>query len=55
MAKLEIPEDVIEKVVAALNRAIALATRFEPLLTAGIMEAACELDDAISDAMASEE
>jgi len=52
---LEIPQDVIDKVVAALNQAIALATRFEPSLTAGIMEAATELDDAINDALATEE
>lgn len=51
---LEIPEEVIRKVVAALDQALALATRFDPTLTQGFMEAATELDDAINDALATE-
>lgn len=55
MRALEIPEEVIEKVTSALNQAIALATRFEPMMAAGIMETAVELDEAVNDALATEE
>lgn len=51
---LEIPASVIEDVTKALNQAIALATRFEPVLQPGILAAACALDDAVNDAIATE-
>lgn len=51
---LEIPASVIEDVTKALNQAIALATRFEPTLQPGILSAACALDDAVNDAIATE-
>lgn len=51
---LEIPQDVMDEVVAALNRAIGLATRKAPGLAAGFTETAVRLDEAINDAMAEE-
>jgi hypothetical protein len=45
----EISEATIDKVVAALNMAVALATRFDPALRQTIGEAAIELDEAIGD------
>lgn len=51
---LEIPASVIEDVTKALNQAIALATRFEPILQPDILNAACALDDAVNDAIATE-
>lgn len=43
-----ISEEVYEKVNAALNCAIALATRFEPTLTQRMIDAGIALDDAIN-------
>lgn len=54
MKALEIPEDVINEVVAALERAIGIAMRFEPTLVEGLSETAARLDDAINDALATE-
>lgn len=54
MKALEIPQDVIDEVVAALNRAIALSLMKEPALHAGFMETAIRLDEAINDALATE-
>ena len=48
---LEIPRDVLDEVVAALNRAIGIATAKEPSLVAGLIETAGRLDDAINDAL----
>lgn len=45
---MQIPDDVIEEVTAALNMAIALALRFEPALQPTIMATAQKLDDAIN-------
>jgi hypothetical protein len=54
MIALEIPQDVLDDVVAALNRAIGLATAKEPSLCDGFMDIAVRLDDAINDALADE-
>lgn len=54
MPALEIPEEVIDKVVAALNQGIGLAMRFEPSMVAEMSTVASELDDAINDAQATE-
>lgn len=51
---LEIPQDVCDEVVWTLNRAIALAARFEPTFTASMIESAGRFNDAINDALASE-
>ena len=48
MATFAIKEEILDEVTAALNRAIALAMRFEPSLVDGIMKAATSLDDAIN-------
>lgn len=48
---LEIPKDVLDEVVASLNRAIGIATALEPRLTAGFIEIAGRLDDAINEAL----
>lgn len=45
---MDIPDDVIEKAVSALNIALALALRFDPAVHPAIMEAATKLDDAIN-------
>jgi len=55
MKALEIPQDVIDEVVSALNRAIGLALAKEPALHPGFMETAIRLDEAINDALATEE
>lgn len=53
MAKaLEIPEDVIDEVVAALNVAIGLAMHKSPDLVARLSATAVRLDEAIGDAVA---
>jgi hypothetical protein len=51
---LEIPQDVLDEVVAALNRSIALTLVKEPSLHAGFMDTAIRLDEAINDALATE-
>lgn len=52
---LEIPQDVLDDVVTALNMASALALLKEPVLHPAIIEAAIRLDEAINDALATEE
>lgn len=52
---MEIPSDVLDEVVAALNRAIGVCLRFEPSLVEGLTETAVRLDEAINDATATEE
>jgi hypothetical protein len=53
-AALEIPQDVIDEVVAALNRAIGIAMRFEPTMVDELSATAVRLDEAINDALATE-
>src|ERR1700722_1078511 len=48
---LEIPQDVLDAAVAALNLAIGIATAKEQSLVDGLIEAAARLDDAISAAL----
>ena len=55
MRALEIPQDVIDEVVAALNRAIGLAMHKAPDMVDGFSEVAVRLDEAINDALATEE
>ena len=54
MKALEIPEDVIDEVVSALERAIGLAMHKAPELVDGFSTAAVRLDEAINDALATE-
>lgn len=54
MKALEIPEDVIEQVVKALNIAIGVTSVHAKECHGSIMEAAVALDDAIQDAEATE-
>lgn len=46
---MEIPDKVVEQVVAALNAAIGIATLYAPSQQPRIMDAANALDDAIND------
>ena len=52
---IEIPKDVIDEVVAALNRAIGLAMHQSPDLASGFIEVARRLDEAINDTEVIEE
>lgn len=54
MQALEIPQDVIDEVVAALSQAIGLATAKEPRLRDGFLLTALRLDEAIKDALATQ-
>jgi hypothetical protein len=54
MKALEIPSDVIDEVVAALNRAIGLAMVKAPDLAGGFTATAVRLDEAINGALAEE-
>lgn len=51
---VEIPVDVIDDVVAALNRAIGLAMHKAPDMVDGFSQIAVRLDEAINDALATE-
>lgn len=52
MKALEIPQDVIDQVVAALNRAIGLAMHKAPEMVEGFSAVAVRLDEEINDALA---
>ena len=54
MKALQIPEDVVDEVVAALNRAIGLAMHKSPDLVDGFSATALRLDEAIQDTKAIE-
>ena len=54
MKALEIPEDVIEQVVKALNTAIGITSMHAKECHQQILEAAMALDEAIQDAEATE-
>lgn len=54
MKALEIPEDVIEQVVSALNMAIGVTSMHAKECHKTILEASMALDEAIQDAEATE-
>lgn len=54
MKALEIPEDVIDEVVAALARAVDLAAHKAPEMLDGFSQTAVRFDEAIIDALATE-
>lgn len=54
MDKVTLPENVIDDVVAALNRAIGLAMHKAPELVEGFTGTANKLDDAINAALSKE-
>ena len=54
MKALEIPEDVVDEVVAALNRAIGIAMVHAPELVKDFSETAVRFDEAINDALATD-
>lgn len=54
MKALQIPEDVIDQVVSALNMAIGVTSVHAPECHADIIKAATAFDEAIQDAQATE-
>ena len=55
MSNLEIPQDVINEVVVALHRGIGLALDKAPEMIDVFSRASIRLDEAINDALATEE